>query len=107
MGDVVADSTGATALFEAGLPTRWYLPREDVRTDVLVPSETRTRCAYKGLASYYSVRANGDVLEDLVWSYPEPTREAEPLKDLLCFFNEKVDVEVDGELEERPRTLWS
>jgi uncharacterized protein (DUF427 family) len=106
-GDVVADSTGATALFEAGLPTRWYLPREDVRTDVLVPSETRTRCAYKGLASYYSLRANGDVLEDLVWYYPEPTREAEPLRDMLCFFNEKVDVEVDGEPEERPRTLWS
>ncbi len=101
-GAVLADSTRATAVFEAGLPTRWYLPSEDVRTDLLVPSDTRTRCAYKGLASYHSVQLGDKVLEDLVWYYPDPTREAEPLKDLLCFFNEKVEVEVDGELEERP-----
>jgi uncharacterized protein (DUF427 family) len=106
-GEVVAESSRATALFEAGLPTRWYLPREDVRMDFLVPSDTHTRCAYKGLASYYSVRAGDDVREDLVWTYPEPTREAEPIRNLLCFFNEKVDVEVDGEREERPDTLWS
>lgn len=106
-GEVVADSDRAIALFEAGLPTRWYLPRVDVREDLLVPSDTRTRCAYKGLASYYSVRVGDEVREDLVWYYPEPTREAEPIRDLLCFYNEKVDVEVDGEPEERPETLWS
>ena len=106
-GETVAESTRTTALFEAGLPTRWYLPREDVRTDVLVASETRTRCAYKGLASYHSVRVGDDVAEDVVWYYPEPTREAEPIRDLLCFFNEKVDLEIDGELEEKPKTQWS
>jgi uncharacterized protein (DUF427 family) len=103
-GEVVAESSRATAVFEAGLPTRWYLPREDVRADVLVPSETETRCAYKGLASYYSVRAGDEVLEDLVWYYPEPTREGEPLRDLLCFYNEKVEVEVDGEPERLPES---
>ncbi len=106
-GEVVADSDRATALFEAGLPTRWYLPRADVREDLLLPSDTQTRCAYKGLASYYSVRVGDEAREDLVWYYPEPTREAEPIKDLLCFYNEKVDVEVDGGPEERPETLWS
>lgn len=106
-GDTLGESSRAKALFETGLPTRWYLPPEDVRTDLLLPSDTRTRCAYKGLASYCSVRVNGKVLEDLVWYYPEPTREAEEVRDLLCFFNEKVDIEVDGEPEVRPETQWS
>jgi uncharacterized protein (DUF427 family) len=106
-GEVVAESNRATALFEAGLPTRWYIPGEDVREDLLVASDAHTRCAYKGLASYYSVRVGDEVRENLVWYYPEPTREAEPLSGLLCFYNEKVDVEVDGEREERPQTLWS
>ena len=106
-GELVAESSRAKALFETGLPTRWYLPPEDVRTDLLLPSDTKTRCAYKGLASYCSVRVGGEVAEDLVWYYPDPTREAQDVKDLLCFFNEKVDVEVDGEPEERPPTQWS
>ena len=106
-GETLAESNRATALFETGLPTRWYLPPDDVRTELLVRSDTHTQCAYKGLASYSSVRVGDDVRDDLVWSYPEPTREAEPLRGLVCFFNEKVDVEVDGELEERPETPWS
>ena len=81
--------------------------RDDVRDELLVPSEKRTTCAYKGIASYHSVRVGDDVGEDLVWYYPEPTREAEPIRDLLSFFNEKVDVEVDGELEAKPTTQWS
>ena len=106
-GEVVAESSRAKALFETSLPTRWYLPPEDVRTDLLLPSDKHTRCAYKGLASYCSLRVDGEVLEDLVWYYPEPTREAAGIKDLLCFFNEKVDLELDGELEEKPKTQWS
>ena len=106
-GELVAESSRAKALFEAGLPTRWYLPPEDVRTELLLPSDTRTRCAYKGLASYCGVRAGDAVIEDLVWYYPDPARDAEAVRDLLCFFNEKVDLEVDGELQERPRTQWS
>jgi uncharacterized protein (DUF427 family) len=102
-GDVVAESRRTLALFETGLPTRWYFPPEDVRTDMLAPSDTRTGCAYKGFASYWSV---GDE-EDLVWSYPDPRRDVEPIRDRLAFYNERVDVDVDGEREERPITQWS
>ena len=104
LGDeVLAESTRPLALFETGLPTRWYLPREDVRTDLLEPSDKRTGCAYKGFASYWSVRGE----EDLVWTYREPRRGMEPITDLLCFFNERVDLSVDGEVEARPETQWS
>jgi uncharacterized protein (DUF427 family) len=102
-GAVVADTTRARALFETGLPTRWYIPRADVRMDLLRPTDTRTGCAYKGYASYWSVGEE----EDLVWTYAEPRREAERIKDYVAFFNERVDVEVDGELQERPVTQWS
>jgi uncharacterized protein (DUF427 family) len=106
-GEVLAESVRAVGLFETALPPRWYLPAEDVRTELLEPSETKTRCAYKGLASYLSARVRGRLVEDLVWSYPEPQHEAEQVRGLLCFFNERVDLELDGELMERPRTQWS
>ncbi len=106
-GQLLADSTAATALFESNLPTRWYIPREDVVAE-LEPSETLTLCPYKGAASYYSVRLeNGEVAKDLIWYYPEPIQEAERIAGLLCFFNEKVDLELDGELEARPGSEWS
>lgn len=96
-GVVLADSRDAVALFETGLPVRWYLPRSDVRAP-LTESATRTRCAYKGEASYYSV---GDA-EDLVWYYPDPLPEAEAVRDRLCFYSERVDIELDGEPQARP-----
>jgi uncharacterized protein (DUF427 family) len=104
LGDeVLAESTRPLALFETGLPTRWYLPEEDVRMDLLEPSDKRTGCAYKGFASYWSVCGE----EDLVWTYRSPRRGMEEITDLLCFFNERVDLSVDGVLEERPETQWS
>jgi uncharacterized protein (DUF427 family) len=106
-GEPVAESTRAVALFETGLPPRWYLPREDVRADALVDSDTRTRCPYKGIASYWSVRVGDRVEDDLVWTYPEPLPAVEPIRARLAFFNERVDLELDGELLERPRTQWS
>jgi len=106
-GELVAESRGAKALFETGLPPRWYLPAEHVREDLLVESGTRTGCAYKGFASYWSLRTGGGLEEDLVWTYREPRREVEAIRDLLAFFNERVDLEVDGEAQERPSTPWS
>jgi uncharacterized protein (DUF427 family) len=106
-GEAVAESTRAVALFEAGLPPRFYLPAEDVRMDLLEPSEKTTRCAYKGVASYWHVRAGDELHEDLAWSYPEPDRDAQAIRDLICFFNERVDLEVDGKAQERPVTQWS
>ncbi len=101
-GQLLAETRRAVALFETGLPTRWYIPREDVMAE-LEPTDTVTRCPYKGTAGYYS--ANGD--NDLVWYYADPLPEVGPIKDLLCFFNERVDIELDGEHEVRPETRWS
>jgi uncharacterized protein (DUF427 family) len=106
-GEVVAETRRARVIFETGLPPRWYFPPEDVRADVLEPSDKQTGCAYKGFASYHSVGVNGELEEDLVWTYPEPRPEAERIAGYLAFFNERVDIEVDGELQERPITQWS
>jgi len=106
-GELLAESRSALALFETGLPTRWYLSADDVIA-TLEPSDTVTRCPYKGRASYYSVRlGSGELAKDLVWYYPEPIVDAARITGLLCFFNEKVDIELDGELQERPDSPWS
>jgi uncharacterized protein (DUF427 family) len=106
-GEVLADSHRAKILFETALPPRYYLPQEDVRMELLETSSKQTRCAYKGSASYWHVRAGNTLHDDLVWTYREPQHDAEPVKDLLAFFNERVDLEVEGETAERPVTQWS
>ena len=106
-GETVAESSSTRVLFETGLPPRWYFPPDAVRAEVLSPSDTVTGCAYKGHASYHSVRAGGLEETDLVWFYPEPLRDAERIRDRLCFFNERVDLYVDGDLQPRPVTPWS
>ena len=106
-GERVADTSRARVLLETGLPPRWYLPAEDVRTDLLEESETTTGCPYKGTASYRSLRLGERRDEDLVWTYAAPLRALEPIAGRLCFFDERVDVEIDGDLQERPRTRWS
>jgi uncharacterized protein (DUF427 family) len=106
-GEVLAETERALALFESNLPTRWYIPREDVRAELL-PSETVTRCPYKGAASYHSVKlSGGGEGTDLVWYYKTPLAEVGRIAGLVCFFNEKVDIELDGELQERPESPWS
>jgi uncharacterized protein (DUF427 family) len=106
-GEQVAETRRARALFETGLPTRWYFPPEDVRSELLIESDTRTGCAYKGFASYWSVRAGEELEEDLVWVYHEPCRGAERIGGYLAFFNERADIVLDGEPQERPVTQWS
>jgi uncharacterized protein (DUF427 family) len=101
-GEVVADSHRPWLLFETGLPVRYYLPKLDVRMDLLDPTDTQTRCPYKGEASYWSVRAGGKVHEDLAWSYPRPLPESLRVAGLVAFYNEKLDIEVDGVVQERP-----
>jgi uncharacterized protein (DUF427 family) len=102
-GQVVADSVRPLMLFETGLPVRYYLPREDVRSDLLGPSDQHSLCAYKGEASYYDVAGAGD----LAWFYPDPLADRTEIRDHVCFFNERVDIEVDGQPLERPQTKWS
>jgi len=106
-GELLAETRRARGLFETGLPPRWYIPYDDVRTELLEPSEKQTGCAYKGFASYWSVRIGDGLEQDLVWTYREPRHDAVRIKDYLAFFNERTDVEIDGELEERPLTQWS
>jgi uncharacterized protein (DUF427 family) len=106
-GETVAETRRPCLLFETGLPTRYYIPREDVRMDLLEPAGLKTRCPYKGTASYWSVRVRDHVAKNGVWSYQETIPECPKIKDLLCFYNERVDLYVDGELQARPRTMWS
>lgn len=104
----VADTTRPVLLLETGLPTRFYIPKIDVRLDLLRPSQQVTACPYKGTASYYSVALPGrPLLRDLAWVYRNPIPQVPTIENHIAFFNEKVDVVVDGELERRPRTKWS
>ncbi len=106
-GTELADSVRARMLCETGLPPRFYLPPEDVAGELLEPSPTRTRCAYKGSASYWHARIGDALYEDLAWSYPDPDDDGRDVRDLICFFDERVDVELGGVAQERPRTQWS
>lgn len=101
-GVTVADSRAARILFETGLPARYYLPKTDVRLDLLEHTDTVTHCPYKGSAEYWSVNGH----EDLAWSYRTPLPESERVAGLIAFYNEKLDIYVDGELEERPKTTF-
>jgi uncharacterized protein (DUF427 family) len=106
-GVKIADSTRPTLLFETGLPTRYYFPQTDVRMDLLTPTETETGCPYKGFAHYWTVETDGEIHEDLAWSYRAPFHESLKVAGLVSFYNEKVDLVVDGEAQERPRTPFS
>jgi uncharacterized protein (DUF427 family) len=101
-GDVIAESHRASLLFETSLPTRFYLPREDVTAE-LKPSDLRTSCAYKGTARYWSIGAH----ENIGWTYEDPLVDASGITGLVAFWDELVDVTVDGELRRRPRTPFS
>jgi len=102
-GVTLAETARPTLLFETGLPVRYYLPKVDVRLDLLEPRETTSACPYKGLARYWSAPGAPDV----AWSYPTPLPESQKIAGLVCFYNERVDLIVDGERQARPRTPFS
>ena len=106
-GVVVADSSRPVMLFETHLPTRYYLPRDDVRMDLLEPTDTTTVCAYKGQAVYWSATVGDVTIADVAWSFEQPHNYATAVGDLICFFNERVDITVDGTPVPRPHTPWS
>ena len=106
-GTLLADSPRPWALFEGTFPlTRWYLPREDVVAELL-PGERRTTCAYKGHATHYSVVVDGVRLPDIAWSYEDPLDDARDVRGCIAFYQERLDVEIDGVAVERVRTPWS
>ena len=102
-GETLAESSRPLALFETALPTRWYLPREDVRMDLLTEGELRTTCAYKGHARHYDFGEQDGV----AWTYDEPEREVAPIAGHIAFYDERVDIEIDGVPQERPVTPFS
>jgi uncharacterized protein (DUF427 family) len=106
-GVTVADTHRPRLLFETGLPTRYYLPKVDVRMDLLEPTDSESACPYKGTARYWSVRVGKQVHEDSAWSYPTPLPESQKVAGMVCFYNERVDLAVDGEPLERPHTKFS
>ncbi|OMP81738.1 hypothetical protein BK809_0002732 [Diplodia seriata] len=107
-GVLVAHAVSAYHLYETGLPTRFYLPPTSVDPGVLRPSETRTKCPYKGEAEYYDVVVEGgETVKDGVWWYRNPTLESGLIVGALCFYNEKVDIELDGEKLERPKSIFA
>jgi uncharacterized protein (DUF427 family) len=106
-GETVAESHRPRLLFETGLPTRYYLPKQDIHMDLLEPTEKMTACPYKGKASYWTVRVGDTVAQDIAWSYPFPIPECSKIENLIAFLNESADIHVDGELIPKPRTPWS
>lgn len=105
---VLASSTRVIALYETSLPVRYYFPQADVRMDLLVPSTTVTQCAYKGTARHYNARVDDTEIRDVAWSYDdEVRREGEAVRGMLAFYNERVDLDVDGARLARPETRWS
>jgi len=106
-GVTVADTTNASFLFETGLPTRYYMPKTDVRMDLLSPTETATACPYKGTARYWSATVDAKTHDDIVWGYDSPLPESQKVTGLVSFYNEKVDIYVDEELDEQPKTKFS
>ena len=101
-GVVVADSTHPTFLYETWLPRRSYLPKLDVRMDLLVPSAGSSRCPYKGTASYWSLVTPTGEHADIAWSYPAPFRESSAIAGLVAFYDTRVDLTVDGVVQPRP-----
>jgi len=107
-GIMLAESSRTVMAFETGLPTRYYFDRLDVNVEHLRASDTVTSCPYKGTTSaYWSVAVNDQLIEDLAWAYDVPTRQLMPIAGLIAFYNEKIDVVVDGVLLERPVTKFS
>ncbi len=104
-GVALAESSAPVMVFETGLPTRYYFDRAAVNLEHLVPTNTVSSCPYKGnTSSYWSVAVDGAVHPDLAWAYAFPTRQLLPIAGLIGFYNEKVDIIVDGALLARPVT---
>jgi uncharacterized protein (DUF427 family) len=93
-GVTVAESDRAVVLEETGLPPRYYLPRDDVRFELLQRTDNSTACPFKGQASYWSVKIGGKVHDNIVWTYEEPIPESEGIRGLVSFYNERVELSV-------------
>ncbi len=106
-GLTVAESRRPVFLYETNLPRRTYLPKLDVRMDLMAPTATTSMCPYKGTARYWTLRTPSGEHTDAAWSYPAPFRESAPIAGLVAFYDERVDVTVDGTRQQRPKTRFA
>jgi uncharacterized protein (DUF427 family) len=107
-GQVMADTRRPRLLFETNHPVRYYIPHDDIRMELLVPSATKSRCPYKGPACYWSAKIGDQVFEDMAWGYMDPIPECPKIKGLICFFHERgAEIYVDGERVPPPKTKWA
>jgi uncharacterized protein (DUF427 family) len=104
-GVIVAESNQARVLQEGSLPPRYYLPPEHVRTELLAATDTSTTCPFNGRASYWSLELEGRRHGDIVWCYETPIPEMTDIAGMMCFFNERVELYVDDERQERPTSV--
>lgn len=106
-GTIVADTRSPVLLFETTLPTRYYIPRADVRLDLLTPTGNSSACPYKGFArDYWSMPGVPDA-DNVAWSYAAPLPAVAQIKDHIAFYNELVDITLDGSPQERPESIFS
>lgn len=103
---VVAETYSPLLLCETGLPVRYYLPKTSCNFELLEPSNTVTSCPYKGDANYYSIVIEGKMYRDYIWWYRYPTPESIAIAGKVCFYNEKVDIYLDGVKQERPKSKF-
>lgn len=106
-GVVLGDTTNPVLLFETNLPTRYYLPREDVNFEALAPSANRSRCPYKGFADQYWDVIGEAGEKNVAWSYPKPFPAVGKIANRIAFYNELVDITVDGVRQDRPISVFS
>ena len=97
-GVTIADTTRALLLSEGRLPPRYYIPREDLRHELLTPTDTHTECPFKGLAGYFTATVGERVSDDVGWYYDEPLPEVAAIRGLVSFYNDRVDIYVDDRL---------
>jgi uncharacterized protein (DUF427 family) len=105
-GRTLADTRRPVILYETWLPTRYYIPAEEVDLGQLEETNLLTRCPYKGIASYWSVR-DAPQGKNIVWSYRDPIPAVHMIKDHIAFYNEVVDITVDGAALEQPKTHFN
>jgi uncharacterized protein (DUF427 family) len=106
-GSLLAESTNPVLLFETDLPTRFYLPADDVDFGMLTESPNRSFCPYKGVAERYWDAGGDERVPNVAWSYAQPYPAVEKIKDRIAFYNELVDITVDGVEQPRPVSVFS
>ena len=96
-GEVVADSSAPLLLHELGHPEPvWYFPPSDVVLDLLEPTDSSSKCPRKGTASYWSIHARGQVLDDAVWAYVDPIPGAEAIAGHFAFYPDRVEIDASA-----------